>query len=268
MNLIEVNSSQCVRCGICAEVCPVGILAMGEDGIKAINPEACIACGHCVAVCPQAAIDNKKTPLAEQKEIESFPVFDAETAQLFLRARRSIRSYKKMTVPREKLLQLIEIARFAPTASNKQGVSFTIVEDKNILQKATERIIEWMEGQEQSGSHWSFVHHIRAYREFGRDPILRDAPHLIIATAPPTLARGRENTVFSLAYLELYAPALGLGSCWAGLLEMCAFAGYGPLLDLFKIPEGKVITGAVMAGYPKYSYKRLVNRNPLDITWL
>jgi hypothetical protein len=39
-------------------------------------------------------------------------------------------------------------------------------------------------------------------------------------------------------------------------------------LDLIKIPEDKVFTGAVMVGYPKYSFKRLVNRNPLDVTYL
>ena len=40
------------------------------------------------------------------------------------------------------------------------------------------------------------------------------------------------------------------------------------MLKLFNIPEGKKITAAVMVGYPKYSYKRLVDRNPLDVTFL
>jgi nitroreductase len=66
----------------------------------------------------------------------------------------------------------------------------------------------------------------------------------------------------------LFAPNIGLGSCWAGLLELAAFAGHQKLLDLFKIPEGKVFTGAMMVGYPKYIYKRLVDRNPLDVRWL
>jgi len=68
--------------------------------------------------------------------------------------------------------------------------------------------------------------------------------------------------------LELFANTLGIGSAWAGLFEMCAFSNYPPLLDLFKIPENKLITGAVMVGVPKYSFKRLVDRNPLDVTWL
>ncbi|AND83563.1 Ferredoxin [Clostridium tyrobutyricum DIVETGP] len=46
---------------------------------------------------------------------------------------------------------------------------------------------------------------------------------------------------------------------------MCVFADYAPLLNLFNIPEGKIITGALMVGYPKYKYKRLVDRNPISI---
>ena len=268
MKLIEVDKKRCTKCGICTEVCPVGILTEGVNGIEAGFPGACIACGHCVAICPNSAIDNQKAPLENQAALETFPVLDEKTAQQFLKSRRSIRRYKAIPVPREKLQQLVEIARFAPTGSNRQGVSYTIVEDTKILHKATEAIIAWMEEQSKSQAHWSFDYHIRSYREKGKDPILRGAPHLILGTTQNNFPRGRENTIFSLAYLELFATALGLGSCWAGLFEMCAFANYNPLLKLFDIPENKVITGAVMVGYPQYSYKRFVDRNPLEVTWL
>jgi len=269
MELISVNQVKCNRCGICTEVCPVGILGMGKNGPEATQ-SACIACGHCVAICPNTAIDNNKARLANQVSLKQCLISSAETAEQFLRARRSIRSYKKDTVPREKLLRLIDIARFAPTAGNQQDVSYIIVEEKEIIKKASETTIEWMEEQllNKKPVRWSFAYHVRTYRETGIDPILRDAPHLILATSKKDFPRGRENTILSLAYLELYAPALGLGSCWAGLLEMCIFAGHGPLLELFKIPADKVITGAVMVGYPKYRYQRLVDRNPLDVTWL
>jgi len=243
---------------------------MGENGPEAVVPQACNACGHCVAVCPHRAIDNNRVPLANQSDLLEFPVVNEETAQQFLRSRRSIRCYRNTAVTREKLLKLVEIARFAPTASNKQGVSYIIVEDKRILEKATEITIGWIEEQlkQETPSHWSFPYHVRAYREKGVDTILRDAPHLILATAQKDFLKGRENTIFSLAYLELFATTIGLGSCWAGLFEMCVFANYYPLLELFNIPEDKVITGVVMVGYPKYRYKRMVDRNQLDVTWL
>lgn len=268
MELFEINQEQCIQCGICAKVCPVGTLSLGTNGIEEPFPQACISCGHCVAVCPTSAIDNKKTPKVNQVPLEKFPVLDKKTAQEFLRSRRSIRCYKNIPVPREQLLELVEIARFAPTGSNSQGISYLVVEDTRILHKATESTIAWMEDPNIKRLHWSFEHHIRTYREKGKDPIFRGAPHLILGTAQSNFSRARENTIFSLTYLELYATALGLGSCWAGLFEMCAFSNYEPLLKLFNIPEGKVLTGAVMVGYPEYRYKRLVDRNPLDVTWL
>lgn len=268
MELIKVNQSLCSKCGICTKVCPSGVLSMEKSGPQAINPKSCIECGQCVAVCPNGAMDNVKTPLADEISIKNFPAIDSRTGEQFLRSRRSIRCYENKPVPQEKLLKLVDIARFAPTASNTQEISYIIVCNKEILEKATEIVVEWMEEQIENKIHWSFPRHTRNYRENKIDSILRDAPHLILGIAPKDFKNGRENTISSFTYLELFATTLGLGSCWAGLFEMCAFSDYYPLLKLFNIPTGKVITGAVMVGYPKYKYKRLVDRNKLAVTFI
>jgi nitroreductase len=51
------------------------------------------------------------------------------------------------------------------------------------------------------------------------DTILRDAFGLIIATVPKGDNNGMVNLTLALSYLELAAPGLGLGTCWAGLLQ-------------------------------------------------
>ena len=269
MELINVNQSKCIKCGICSKVCPCAVLSMTENGPTAVTSENnCIGCGHCVAACPNGALDNVKSPSSNQVNSDNIPVMDSKTAQYFLRSRRSVRCYKDTPVPKEKLLELVNIAHYAPTASNSQGISYVIVDNKEILKKATEVIIEWMEQQLDNPYHWSFPRHVKNYRDTGIDSILRSAPHIILATAPKNFRNGRENTLFSFSYLELYAPTIGLGSCFAGLFEMCAFSGYSPLLELFNIPKDKVITGAVMVGYPKYKYKNIVDRNPLDVNYI
>lgn len=269
MNLINVNQSSCIKCGICSKVCPSSVLSLDENGPQDINSDNCIACGQCVAACPCAAIDNIKTPLHNQVEIKDFPIIDSNAAEHFLRSRRSIRCYQNTSVPEEKLLELVNIARFAPTASNSQGLSYTIINNKEILEKAVLSIVEWMEQQLKTHSHhWSFSRHVKNYRTDGVDSILRNSPHLILATAPKNFNNGRQNAISALSYIELFATTLGLGSCWAGLFEMCVFSNYKPLLELFNIPDDKAITGAIMVGYPKYNYKRLVDRNPLDINFI
>ncbi|MDT3426708.1 nitroreductase/NAD-dependent dihydropyrimidine dehydrogenase PreA subunit [Paenibacillus forsythiae] len=265
MGLITVDQEECIQCAICVEECPTRALTMGEYGPEATAAAACMECGHCVAVCPNEAIDHSLTPLAGQISITGYDKLNEAEAERFLRSRRSIRSYRKTAVPREKLLQLVEIARFAPTGGNTQGISYVIVEDKETLRKASEMTIQKLENDPVLGARYSSI--VDAFRNQGTDVILRDAPSLILTTAAKDFKNGRENSIFSLTYLELFAPSLGLGSCWAGGLEFCALGEDSPMLELFHIPEDKVITGAVMVGYPKYQYHRLVDRNPLDVAF-
>lgn len=265
MDLITVDRGACVKCGTCINECPILVLSMGDAGPEAVAPQDCIACGHCVAVCPRAALDHRKAPLARQTKLSDSFKLSAEEAERFLRSPRSHRSYLKKAVPREDLLRLVNMARFAHTGHNTQGVSYVIADDRETLDKAVEIVVERLESNEVLRQ--KFARPFKAYHETGVDIILRGAPSLVLATTNADFGRGRENTIFSLTYLGLYAPALGLGTCWAGLFETCALSDKSPLLKLFHIPEDQKITGAVMVGYPQYDYKRLVDRNPLNVTF-
>ena len=265
MDLITVNEEKCIKCGQCIKECPSFVLKMGEKVPEEVANSTCIACGHCVAVCPTSAIDNSKTPINKQVDIKEFDKLNEEQAEHFLRVRRSIRTYKDQSVSREKLTKLVDIARFAPTGSNSQGISFVVVEDKEVVKKAVELTIRMIE---KSPLKDSLKGLISVYREGGVDSILRGAPNLIMTIADKDFSGGRGNSISCLTYLELFAPSLGIGTCWAGFFEYCAGMKGSPLPKLFNIPEGKRITAAVMVGYPKYSYKKLVDRNPLEVTYI
>lgn len=269
MNLLSVNRSKCIQCGICADVCARRVITMGPDGPLGGNVNDCMACGQCVAVCPTAAMDNWKTPLARQIAVNQSLCIDAEKAAQFLRSRRSVRCYQAQAVEQSKLEQLLDIARFAPTGGNAQGVSYIVISDQTHLKEISSAAISWMAQQLAAGSKMAqpYARTVQHFLKTGRNVILRGAPHLIVAMAPETFIKGKENTHFSLAYAELYAPTIGLGTCWAGFLQMCAFCNCEPLLQLLDLPANMVVTGALMAGYPKYSFPRLVDRNPLQVIW-
>ncbi|WP_297421479.1 nitroreductase family protein [Clostridium sp.] len=273
MDLIKVDSTKCTKCGSCAKVCPTGVIGMDEQGPKVVS-QFCIACGHCIAICKSAAIDNVKTPLANQMPLEKMPVIDEDTAAIFLRSRRSVREFKSKSVPREKIKQLLDIARFAPTSGNSQGVSYHVIDDADTLRSITAVAIDWLEEALKSppyaGSPYEapFKAHIANYRQNGADVVLRDAPCLVIPMVDKnSLPVGKDNTHFSLAYAELYAASMGLGTCITGFFNACAESGYKPLLDILNLPENMHVTGGLMVGYPKYTYRRLVDRNPLQVTW-
>jgi nitroreductase/ferredoxin len=269
VGFLHVDEAKCTRCGACAAVCPGSSISVGEHGPEETGVRICLACGHCVAACPVEALDNLHAPLARQVPLKDHVLPEPETAARFLRSRRSIRRYKEEQVSREKLLQILDIARFASTGGNSQGLSYLVISDRQRLDKVSSATIDWMEEEIHKGSpvgeYFSGI--VRAARETGKDVILRGAPHLIVALCDKEFPRGQENAHFAFAYAELMAPTLGVGTCWAGLFQGCAISGYGPLLDILDIPSNKKVAGGLMAGYPQYAYYRLVDRNDLEVLW-
>jgi nitroreductase len=102
--------------------------------------------------------------------------------------------------------------------------------------------------------------------EAGTDVILRGAPALIVAHADKTDRTAPAACSIALAYLELAAVSMGLGTCWAGYF-WAASLSFPPLINALALPEGHQSYGAMMVGYSKYTYKRLPLRNPPAISW-
>ncbi|MES0342349.1 MAG: nitroreductase family protein [Candidatus Humimicrobiaceae bacterium] len=58
---------------------------------------------------------------------------DAKKIMSVIKKRRSIRKYKDRSVEKEKIINMVEAAKFAPSASNGQPWRFFAVEDKDKL---------------------------------------------------------------------------------------------------------------------------------------
>jgi nitroreductase/NAD-dependent dihydropyrimidine dehydrogenase PreA subunit len=272
MSLIKVDTEKCGRDGICIEVCPLNLLSLDPEGWPQMLPaEAafCIGCGHCVAVCSNGALDNSKNPISKHTPIPADYSPEPAQSALFLRSRRSIRRYEDKPVSRDKIMKLLDIARFAPSAHNSQAISYLVVDGPGNLMRLSQIVVEWMRETVQRSpdlaKRFNMPVVIREEEKNG-GRILRRAPHIIVAHAPADMAAAPVSTMLSLEYVELFAPALGLGTCWAGYAMACAqqFPAFSQFL---RIPAHSKITGILMAGYPKYRYHRLPARNPLDVAW-
>lgn len=152
-------------------------------------------------------------------------------------------------------------------------IAFKVIDDKDTLRRITVVTIDWIEEALRlpplAGSPLEapFSAHVANYRQNGKDVVLRDAPCLVVAMADKNFRNGPVNTPYILAYAELYAPSLGLGTCITGFFDACASTGYQPLLNILNLPENMRVTGGLMVGHPKYTYRRLVDRNPLQVIW-
>jgi nitroreductase len=100
----------------------------------------------------------------------------------------------------------------------------------------------------------------------GYDAILRNAPALVVAYSPKEASNGMVDLTLALSYLDLVAPTMGLGTCWAGLLQSALLASPDLKLKL-GLPAEYPYHYPMMLGYPRFRYYRLPERKPPKITW-
>jgi nitroreductase len=121
--------------------------------------------------------------------------------------RRSVRKYGSEAIDEGHLGQILEAARLAPSAGNRQPWRFVIVEDKNLKEKVS----------------------VAANRQ----TFLKDASVIVVAaTDPDASARWHEkDTMIALEHVVLAATSLGYGTCWIGAFDETE------VKRLLKIPE-------------------------------
>jgi len=181
MSLITIDTKRCDMDGICAAICPAGLIQFSkENGPQPVADieKICIACGHCVAVCPQGCLSHEWVPLDQCPPVDSgLRLTPLQVAQ-FLRSRRSIRTYRKKAVPRKTMQELIELARYAPSGHNSQGVQWLVVDKRSELDRFIAGTIDWMKWMiAEMPDFAQSIHMDRAVERYenGRDVILRGA---------------------------------------------------------------------------------------------
>lgn len=274
MSLFVVDPEKCKRDDICVYECPALIIERkSPDAVPTptdMADENCINCGHCVAVCPHGAFVHQEVSPEQCPPVRKEWLVGPEQLEHFLRARRSIRTFREKQVERDKLAKLIDIARFAPTGGNVQTPEWLIVARPARVHELSGMVIDWMRDAIKNKPAMADefdMEDLVGFWENGHDIICRGAPHLIIANGSEDKGTPTEDSIIALTYLELAAFSFGLGACWAGYLNF-AINDWPPLKEVLAIPEGNTSFGGLMIGYPKYKYTRLPPRQDARITWI
>jgi len=161
------------------------------------------------------------------------------------RDRRSIRKYKNMSVEPDKLEQVLEAARLAPSWKNLQCWRFLIIDNSAKKKALFEAFPEGNPGTKA----------------------LDTAPLVIVVCADPT-ASGVENgidyfvadTAIAFEHLCLAAHALGLGTCWLGWFDEAA------VKKSLNIPASLRVIGWTPLGYPDQEAKARPRKTLAEIT--
>jgi nitroreductase/NAD-dependent dihydropyrimidine dehydrogenase PreA subunit len=269
--LLSIDESICTYCGECAAACPMGLVTVENCLPKTPNDaaERCVLCGHCIAACPELSLNH-----AGLDAEDGFPLLadwrsTPQMVEQLIKGRRSIRRYRPDAVEKSTLLEILDIARYAPTGVNSQTVEWLVIYDREEVKKLAGSVIEWMrelgEKNQLIGGRYDPSLLVAAW-EGGYDPILRGCPHVIIAHGSEKDHFAPSSCTIALTTVELAALPFELGTCWAGFLHLAARSS-SKVHESLGLPTGNIMHGGLMIGYPQESYHSIPPRKPLNISW-
>lgn len=263
MNEFVIDESRCIQCGECVIECPTGVIEMKEYPV--LERAGCMECGHCLAVCPTGALSILgKDPANSTPLMGHVP--SAAQMETLIKGRRSVRRYRAENVAPETVQALLDITAHAPTGVNVRAVRFTIIDDKETMHAFCAEVYAQLAGvlPQDDPSVASLIAAVKEWNENGTDQIFRGAPHLVITSAPKATPCPEADTHLALAYFELMAQSMGLGTVWNGRFKRVLSLLPG-LLARLGIPEDHLYGYAMSFGPPAVTYQRTVEREPADV---
>ena len=264
---------RCLKCGLCAELCAARIIEF-EKGrtpeVPAAAEDRCIRCGQCVSFCPALACSLAFQPEEDRRPVDRNLMPSAEEGETLLRSRRSVRRYRTEPLAEALILRILETARYAPTASNRQPVRWIVATGREMTLAVAALVIKDIAGEIESSADPS-GHPLGPVLEAGRggqDVIMRGAPHLAVAVVPADHFFP-EDAALALTYFELAAHANSVGCCWAGYFTRAARRSR-ELRKFLGVGEGETVVGGQMFGFPDGLglCRLLPPRKKTDVAWL
>ncbi len=274
-----IDKYKCTGCGLCVEQCSHEILKPESNGKIRIQDGYCIECGHCIAVCPTGALGvNGKIP-------ESVAVCPASAEMLsILRSRRSMRKFLSKDVEDEKLRELADYVRFAPTGTNSEATQVVFVKSPEKIQKLTDKLMKFYIRLNRITSfflvRWlvllffpkekalemkkSLVRMIKRYKE-KKDPLFHHSPVVVFMVFyGRNASTPKDDACYALYNLVLGAESMGLATCINELSVVAYKRMKRKIRRILGLPKQAKIYSCTSLGYPAYSYKRMVFRKPAN----
>ena len=247
---IIFDTSRCIKCGRCVNLCPSRHLVMTDVGPEA-KSGPCMGCLQCAAACPQdAVLDNGGRATVPEP-------FD--TVEALVMTRRSHRRYRPDAPDRRTIQWALDRAAYAPSGGNRRPTRWAVVLGGDKMAAVRETALAWCRETDYAPDLLKAV-------EQGRDPLTCSATVLIAGLEPEGSLNHGTDTVIALTTAELLLSSRGLGTCWGGYMRR--IADRAPALRrMLAVPEGWHVCGCLLAGKPSMEYPNIPARPAAEIHW-
>jgi len=289
MPIVTIDPQRCKKDGLCARICEKVFAQEAEGSIPAVvHEEHCNLCGHCVLICPVGAIILKDCPPEKVHPVNREILPSYESLREMIVTRRSIRNFQKRDVEKEVIENIIDGARFAPSAKNTQSTKFIVIQNKMLLRSLASATGEWLgktaqqlknpllrklyllRGEKSAEEVTKWISQFELISErmrSGSDPILRGAPALVLFYARQSINFAEANANLAVQNAMLIASSLGLGTFYTGYV-VAASGRDKTMRGLLKLPKKHKVYGGLAVGYPEITFSKWIERNPAKITWM
>ncbi len=178
--------------------------------------------------------------------------------------RRSTRQFKDIPVEEEKLDQILQAGRYAPSGGNSQSVHFLVIENKEVLNTLADMVQREFAKMEVTENMYRSMANSILRSKAGGYVFHYNAPVLILTANQKSYSNNIADCSCALENMYLEANELDLGSCWINQLKwLNENEVILPYLKALGLEEGELVYGALCLGYPD-TEDGLPNRKPLE----
>lgn len=178
-----------------------------------------------------------------------------------IRNRRSTRAFLEQQISEEELQAILEAGIYAPSATNQQSWHFTVVQNKDLLDRLNSRFKELAKKSDNN--------YVRRVGENEKFHVFYNSPTVILVSGNEKNNYAAVDCAAAVENMLIAAESLNIGTCWIGFIAYLLNSEEGK--DFVKelgIPEGYKQIHAVAIGHKRINVTKAPARKENSVNYV